>query len=286
MATGCSNYREVVIVVQPNNITATAPDIAICAGETVSLPLSVSPAGAYQYVWQPAESLSNAYVANPSITTGIPRTYRVTVTDNTTSCQAVDSVRVTLKPMSVCLTPLPVTLTVFTVVRSGATALVKWETEYEENSDYFIIERSDNGSTWNAIGRVAAAGSSSSALSYSYSDSHPLQGNNYYRLRMVDKDGGWKLSRTHWLYFGDDARIHVRLVPNPASDQVTILLSRSLKGKATVKLISYQGQVLHAYESNNIGVSYKLNLPTLAKGVYLVLIEGEEMREHVKLMIQ
>ncbi len=286
MVTGCSNYREVVIVVQPNNITATAPDIAICAGETVLLPLTVSPAGTYQYVWQPAENLSNAYVANPGITTGIARTYRVTVTDNTTSCQAVDSVRVTLKPTSVCLTPLPVTLTVFNVVRSGATALGKWETVYEENSDYFIIERSDNGRTWNAIGRVAAAGSSSSVLGYSYRDLHPLQGNNYYRLRMVDKDGGSKLSRTHWLYFGDDARIHLQLFPNPASDQVTIQFSRSLKGKATVKLISYQGQVLHAYVMNNIGLSYKLDLPTLARGVYLVLIEGEEMREHVKLMIQ
>lgn len=88
--------------------------------------------------------------------------------------------------------------TVFNVVKSGATALVKWETVYEENSDYFIIERSDNARTWNAIGRVEAAGSSSSVLSYSYRDFHPLQGNNYYRLRMVDKDGGSKLSRTHW----------------------------------------------------------------------------------------
>jgi hypothetical protein len=286
MVTGCSNYREVVLVVQPNNITATAPDTAICAGQTVSLPLSVLPAGNYQYVWQPAENLSNAYVANPSLTTGISRTYRVTVTDNTTSCQAVDSVRVTLKPLSVCSTTLPVTLTVFNVVRSGATALVKWETVNEENSDYFIIERSDNARTWNAIGSVAAAGSSSSVLSYSYRDLHPLQGNNYYRLRMADKDGGSKLSPMHWLYFGEDARIHVQLAPNPASDQITILLSRSLKGKVTVKLISYQGQVLHSYVLNNIGLSYKLDLPTLASGVYLVLIEGEEVREHVKLMIQ
>lgn len=286
MVTGCSNYREVVIVVQPNNITTTAPDTAICAGESVSLPLSVSPAGTYQYVWQPAENLSNAYVTNPIITTGIERTYRVTVTDNTTGCQAVDSVRVTLKPTSACLTPLPVTFTVFNVVKSGTTALVKWETVYEENSDYFIIERSDNGRTWNDIGSVAAAGSSSSVVSYSYRDLHPLQGNNYYRLRMVDKDGGSELSRTHWLYFGDDAGIHLRLIPNPASDQVTILLSRGLKGKATVKLISYHGQVLHSYVLNNIDLSYKLNLPRLAKGVYLVLIEGEEMREHIKLMIQ
>ncbi|THU35796.1 T9SS type A sorting domain-containing protein, partial [Niastella caeni] len=92
--------------------------------------------------------------------------------------------------------------------------------------------------------------------------------------------------RTHWLYFGDDARTHIQLFPNPASDQITIQLSRSLSRKATVKLVSYQGQVLHAYELNNIGQPYKLKLPTLAKGVYLVLIEGEEIREHVKLMIQ
>src|SRR5258708_11364190 len=58
------------------------------------------------------------------------------------------------------LNPLPVTLTVFTAIRSGNEAVLQWQTATEENSRNFVIERSSDGKPSPDTGPVAAAGDS------------------------------------------------------------------------------------------------------------------------------
>ncbi|SDF78777.1 Por secretion system C-terminal sorting domain-containing protein [Dyadobacter soli] len=106
LTTGCSNFKEVVVVVKPNTIAATATPLEICDGTTTALPLNVTSGGTYQYVWSPSTGLSNAFVANPTVTTGISRTYSVTITDNVSHCQLTRSVPVTVKSAELCLPPV------------------------------------------------------------------------------------------------------------------------------------------------------------------------------------
>jgi hypothetical protein len=113
MTTGCSNYKEVVIVVHPNNLTLVPTDISVCAGVATPMQLNVTPVGTYQYAWTPSTGLSNAYVASPTVTTSFDRAYEVTVTDNTTKCQATDSVLVTIKPVQECYPPVNLSGNVF-----------------------------------------------------------------------------------------------------------------------------------------------------------------------------
>lgn len=113
MATGCSSYKDVLITVSPNNITITTTDTSICAGTTLALPLTVSPAGSYQYIWTPSIGLSNAYVANPDVTTNVDRNYIVAVTDNATHCQVFDTASITIKPEEECLPPVLLSGNVF-----------------------------------------------------------------------------------------------------------------------------------------------------------------------------
>jgi len=106
LTTGCSNFKEVVVVVKPNTIAATATPLEICDGTTTALPLNVTSGGTYQYVWSPSTGLSNAFVANPTVMTGISRTYIVTITDNVSHCQLTRSVPVTVKSAELCLPPV------------------------------------------------------------------------------------------------------------------------------------------------------------------------------------
>ncbi|MDR6806965.1 hypothetical protein J2Y45_004157 [Dyadobacter sp. BE34] len=112
-ATGCSNYKEVVVVVNPNTIAATTGDLALCEGTSAPLPLNVTSSGSYSYVWSPAVGLSNAFVANPTVTTGSPRTYTVTVTDNASQCQLVKQVNVAINAPEACFAPVTLTGNVF-----------------------------------------------------------------------------------------------------------------------------------------------------------------------------
>jgi hypothetical protein len=106
LTTGCSNFKEVVLVVKPNTIAATTTPLAICDGTTTTMPLNVTSPGTYQYVWSPSTGLSNAFAANPTVTTGISRTYSVTITDNVSHCQLSRSVPVTVKSAEECLPPV------------------------------------------------------------------------------------------------------------------------------------------------------------------------------------
>lgn len=113
VATGCSNYKEIIVVVSPNTIAATAGNLALCEGADGTLPLNVKSSGNYSYAWSPANGLSNAFVANPTFTANAAGTYTVTVTDNANQCQLVKSVDVTINEPEACLAPASVSGNVF-----------------------------------------------------------------------------------------------------------------------------------------------------------------------------
>ena len=58
-----------------------------------------------------------------------------------------------------------------------------------ENNDYFIVEKNQNGLEFQKIGYVSGNGSSSQHHYYNFTDTHPLNGGNYYRLQQIDFDG-------------------------------------------------------------------------------------------------
>ncbi|GGH21936.1 hypothetical protein GCM10007423_03420 [Dyadobacter endophyticus] len=111
--TGCSNYKEVVVVVNANTISATTGDVTLCEGTSASLPLNVTSSGSYSYAWSPSIGLSNAFIANPTVTTSSPRTYTVTVTDNASQCQLVKQVNVAINAPEACFAPVTLTGNVF-----------------------------------------------------------------------------------------------------------------------------------------------------------------------------
>jgi len=86
------------------------------------------------------------------------------------------------------LTPLPVSFGKFTVTRQGSSALLKWQTFMESNSQDFIIQRSGSGTDFNDIGTTPAAGESRTVLNYTFTDNDPQEGTNYYRILERDKD--------------------------------------------------------------------------------------------------
>lgn len=105
------------------------------------------------------------------------------------------------------LTPLPVTLTKFTVVKQGTTALLQWQTAQEQNSKDFTIQRSNDGVKFTGIGSVAAAGNSNATLNYAFVDPSPVVGKNYYRLLQSDLDGKSSYSPVKVLQFANTGNL-------------------------------------------------------------------------------
>jgi hypothetical protein len=66
---------------------------------------------------------------------------------------------------------------------------LEWKTVSENQSDYFTIEKTIDGQTFEIVGKVDGAGSSNKVVDYELIDANFINGINYYRLVRTNYDG-------------------------------------------------------------------------------------------------
>ena len=88
--------------------------------------------------------------------------------------------------------PLPIHLLTFAASQSDNTVNITWTTATEVNNDYFSVERSTDGISYEVIATVKGAGNSETELDYKITDNSPVAGVAYYRLSQTDFDGTTK----------------------------------------------------------------------------------------------
>jgi hypothetical protein len=86
-------------------------------------------------------------------------------------------------------TTLAVQLTDFSCHQEERSIEIKWRTESELNSDYFVLEKSEDGVQFHPFVQTKAQGNTSLPTDYIISDITPETGINYYRLTEVDMNG-------------------------------------------------------------------------------------------------
>ena len=165
-------------------------------------------------------------------------------------------------------TPLPVTLAAFAATAEGAAVRLAWATATETNSAFFEVERSTDGTTFAAIGKVAAAGSSGAYRAYALLDTKlPTAASVlYYRLRQVDHAGAYAYSPVRTLAVGSKSANGLALVPNPAR-RTTLT---GAQAGASVAVYDALGRLVLTATADAVG-TVALTLPaTLPTGMYVV----------------
>ena len=159
----------------------------------------------------------------------------------------------------------PVALASFMAITNNRTITTNWHTATELNTSHFIIQRSTDGSSFTTIGTIKAVGSR--ANGYSFTDTHPTNGTNYYRLKSVDKDGASTFSKVVSAEIVD-SRYEILVYPNPAKSSVTI------KGNhiASVQLIDNIGRVVKTVSLKD-ATNPNLSVGGLQAGVYHLRVQ-------------
>lgn len=85
--------------------------------------------------------------------------------------------------------PLPVELLAFRANVVDHRVDLNWITASEKNNDYFKVERSKDLQSWEYVGEIPGAGTSSFQNEYTLTDDSPFDGTSYYRLLQYDFDG-------------------------------------------------------------------------------------------------
>jgi hypothetical protein len=176
----------------------------------------------------------------------------------------------------------PVTLLSFTATKQGAQNLLQWATTQEINSSYFAVERSGDGVNFTSIGLVSAAGNSSVAKSYSLVDAKPVNGMNYYRLKMVDKDGEFTYSQVRSINEGGSFVVSV--YPNPVKNNLNLNISSDKAETVEVEVVDNEGKVVTKQEVEvAAGASTQgINVGSLSNGVYYVKLVTPDRESELK----
>jgi len=164
---------------------------------------------------------------------------------------------------------------------------LSWETQQESNGNHFAIQRCSDGVSWQTIGTVVAAGTSSTLHSYGYLDMDPLPTLNYYRLQLVDNDGSMTYSEVKLVSRSSGSAIHV--FPNPATDRIDISFgSVGLPGIVGIRLLDVQGRVLVQKKLvDPAGQTISLAVSGYSPGAYIVqVLSTEGVRQNEMVVIK
>jgi predicted outer membrane repeat protein len=179
-------------------------------------------------------------------------------------------------------TSLPVTLVDFSALFKNRVISLHWTTVDEVNFYKFEIEKSLGDNSWFFIGLKLANGLSGEN-NYAFDDKSYFKGINYYRLKMIDKDGNFKYSEIKSVNVSE--RQIFDIAPNPASSFTNISFFKPISN-AIIKVYDVNGKlVLESNISSSSTTSYKLKTDTLLSGVYIISITTAYGFHNQKLII-
>lgn len=156
-----------------------------------------------------------------------------------------------------------------------------WSTLSEKNNDYFIIQKLDNTQhAWWDISTIDGMGTTDQLTNYSYTDEYVSNGHHYYRIKQVDYDGKYTLSKTVSIIKNNEGYIAVELSPNPVIDKLNISGAKN----RDYEILSSEGKIVDfGFIKNN---SYTIPIKGLDDGVYFLKMVSESNQEVIKFIVQ
>ncbi|MGI4885476.1 MAG: T9SS type A sorting domain-containing protein [Janthinobacterium lividum] len=212
-------------------------------------------------------------------------TYPVSIT----TVDANGGVTTQTVPLRIGASPLPVELTRFEAKAVGRDGQLSWATAQERDNTGFQVERSFDGTLFEALAFVAGAGTSTRPLAYSLVDAGVGQqhlGTVYYRLQQRDLAGHTSYSPVRTVAFAPQRTApSATLYPNPAGEQTTLDLTALPIGPYQVMVVDMIGRLVQTHTLAG-GQAHMLMVGNLPSGAYVVLIANGKLKFSQRLIKQ
>jgi len=166
---------------------------------------------------------------------------------------------------------LPVELGSFTGKKISIGAQLNWSTAAEKDNAYFEVLRASENGVFKAIDRVDGKGNSNVYSNYQFVDNNPLSGNNYYKLKQVDRNGD---SKEYGPVIVNFDLAGSKLAAFVSAGHLLLNYEANESANAEVMIIDLSGKTLI---SRKVGLvkglnQAKLDVSVLPKGLYVVKI--------------
>ncbi|MEM6395099.1 MAG: FG-GAP-like repeat-containing protein [Bacteroidota bacterium] len=169
-----------------------------------------------------------------------------------------------------------------------------WQTEWEQNTSHFEIERSTDGVVFENIGTVRALRNSNLLNDYDFLDQEHLVGSNhcYYRLKMLDLDQSYAYSPVRHFSIANNETNSIftidQLISNPIINwHLDLLIRRNRPGEIQYRITDTQGRsLLQQSILQHAGFNeLSINLDRLSAGIYWLSLESGGQIEWRKIVV-
>jgi alpha-tubulin suppressor-like RCC1 family protein len=170
---------------------------------------------------------------------------------------------------------LPILITNFIARNTSGANLLSWTAVNDEEVSNFDIERSLNGIDYFKIGETRTSRDNSSTHNYNFTDNHPNQNVNFYRLKEVFNDRHIKYSNVLVVKSHENFP-EIIVFPNPAKNTLQFNFTTTRPGKYKLMILNSVGQICTTlqFDANASTNSTIIDVSRLKKGLYFIFIPG------------
>ncbi len=161
---------------------------------------------------------------------------------------------------------LPIKIVSFTAAADGHKVRLNWDIRNDQDINVYEIEKSLTSGNFTYLGSVTSL--QKTQWVYTGFDNNPAVGWNYYRLKIIDKNGRFTYSDIRKVKFADGLQ-QVKIFPVPATEVLNVQLPTSYT-KVMLQLFSIDGKLISSTQpTSNI---IQLNVRNLPGGTYVIRI--------------
>lgn len=154
----------------------------------------------------------------------------------------------------------------FAAEKMESNVLTKWKVQEETNFDHYEVEYSKDGKQFAFAANIKLNAGDNILKMYSFIHNNPVNGNNYYRLKTIYKDGTADYSAVRIVNFSEN--ISLKVYPNPFKNVLNISAGKNVK--ATVRIFELSGKQVLQQTFNG---STSLNVSSFSTGNYIVQVD-------------
>lgn len=265
---GCEFLEtNIVAVVVGNQVVAKieGPDL-VCTGTPVKFK-SVNPGAESNFTWDfgPAATPRYPTGSSPTVTFSSFGLFEIklTMTQGNCTSKAVKTINVT----SLCGG-----LQIDVAAINNEEVQLKWAIREDGENYQFIIEHSNDGTSFQSIGQVLTPLRTNAGMrQYEYMDEVPKRGWNYYRVMAVDRTGKQAYSEVEEVVLYANSEL-MHLYPNPVSDHLVVEFFDTLNDEVLMQVVNTSGIILQTVKSPANVKRQEIDFSNLPAGTYFIKV--------------
>jgi len=168
---------------------------------------------------------------------------------------------------------------------------LSWATMMESGVDYYEIQRSGDGVNFMDVDRIESKMTISTddfQLNYQYSDTHPLKGTSFYRVKVVNRDGS--ASQTAVVQINISVVTGTKMYPTVIHSNILYVESDKTLSDVKIEIFNLSGYKVSETNWSTLNGRQTVQLSetgSLPKGMYVakLMVNGENLQSQM-LMVQ